>query len=219
MLQKNTQREIGCKMKQLRQEKKMTQAEMAEMMNVSTSAVSKWERGLNGVDIHTACELAKIFEIPVSELMDGYWIDKGEPEEQESQKDTEIQQGIHKFRRVWIGAGGCILVIIIFLCLFFYHRQNDKFTAKVVDEFFVNKSEQLDNKAVYYIIIEYQGKYPEAGSIIHLDDIETENLQYFENAALVHISYWEHYLGREHIGEAENYCIFNLEKPEDTNGM
>ena len=42
--QKSTQEEIGSKIKQLRTEKKMTQAELAEKMNVSSSAISKWEK-------------------------------------------------------------------------------------------------------------------------------------------------------------------------------
>ena len=50
--QKSTQEEIGSKIKQLRIEKKMTQTELAEKMNVSSSAISKWERGLTGLDIH-----------------------------------------------------------------------------------------------------------------------------------------------------------------------
>lgn len=45
--QKSTQEEIGSKIKQLRIEKKMTQAELAEKMNVSSSAISKWERGVS----------------------------------------------------------------------------------------------------------------------------------------------------------------------------
>ena len=42
--QKHTQEEIDSKIKQLRIEKKMTQAELAEKMNVSSSAISKWEK-------------------------------------------------------------------------------------------------------------------------------------------------------------------------------
>ena len=42
--QKSTQEEIGSKIKQLRIEKKMIQAELAEKMNVSSSAISKWEK-------------------------------------------------------------------------------------------------------------------------------------------------------------------------------
>ena len=42
--QKHTQEEIGSKIKQLRIEKRMTQAELAEKMNVSSSAISKWEK-------------------------------------------------------------------------------------------------------------------------------------------------------------------------------
>ena len=42
-----TATEFGRKMAGLRNEKKMTQAELAEMLGVSTQAVSKWETGVS----------------------------------------------------------------------------------------------------------------------------------------------------------------------------
>ncbi len=109
--QKSTQEEIGSKIKQLRIEKKMTQAEVAEKMNVSSSAISKWERGLTGLDIHTACELADIFEISVSELTGKPSGDEENTEKQEGVEDTDTQQKTHKYKGLWMFMGD------VFCCL------------------------------------------------------------------------------------------------------
>ena len=53
----------------LRKEKKLTQAEVAEMMGVTDKAVSKWERDLSFPDINSIPKLAEIFEVSVDDLM------------------------------------------------------------------------------------------------------------------------------------------------------
>ena len=53
----------------IRKEKKMTQAELAEKINVTDKAVSRWERGLGFPDIQTLEPLAQALGISVLELM------------------------------------------------------------------------------------------------------------------------------------------------------
>ena len=56
---------------ELRCEMNMTQLQLAEMLNYSDKAVSKWERGKCCPDITLLPELARYFEISVDELI-GY---------------------------------------------------------------------------------------------------------------------------------------------------
>ncbi len=53
----------------LRKEKGMTQSELAEKMNVTDKAVSKWERNLSCPDINSIPKLAEILGISVEELL------------------------------------------------------------------------------------------------------------------------------------------------------
>ena len=53
----------------LRQEKSMTQLQLAEKMGVTDKAVSKWERNLSCPDIDSLPLLAEIFGISVDELI------------------------------------------------------------------------------------------------------------------------------------------------------
>lgn len=60
---------MGAMIAALRKERGMTQAELAEKMNVTDKAVSKWERDLSCPDINSLPRLAELFEISVDELM------------------------------------------------------------------------------------------------------------------------------------------------------
>ncbi len=62
-------RSIGETIASLRKEKGMTQNELAEKMNVTDKAVSKWERDLSCPDVNTISKLADILEVSIEELL------------------------------------------------------------------------------------------------------------------------------------------------------
>ncbi len=53
----------------LRQDKEMTQIELAEKLNYSDKAVSKWERGESVPDISVLVKIADLFEVPLDYLV------------------------------------------------------------------------------------------------------------------------------------------------------
>ena len=60
---------IGETIASLRKQKGMTQNELAEKMNVTDKAVSKWERDLSCPDINTISKSADILAVSVEELL------------------------------------------------------------------------------------------------------------------------------------------------------
>ncbi|MCM1100310.1 MAG: helix-turn-helix domain-containing protein [Clostridium sp.] len=62
-------RKFGEFIAAVRKEKGWTQAELAEKLNVTDKAVSRWERGLGFPDINTVKPLADALEVSVSEIM------------------------------------------------------------------------------------------------------------------------------------------------------
>ena len=60
---------IGETIAFLRKEKGMTQNELAEKMNVTDKAVSKWELDLSCPDINTISKLADVLNVSVEELL------------------------------------------------------------------------------------------------------------------------------------------------------
>ena len=60
---------IGEIISDLRKEKGMTQNDLAQKMNVTDKAVSKWERNLSCPDVNSIPKLAEILGITVEELL------------------------------------------------------------------------------------------------------------------------------------------------------
>jgi len=59
---------IGTKLQSLRKNKNMTQAQLAEVLNVSPQSVSKWEHDLSAPDIAMLPVIARFFGITMDEL-------------------------------------------------------------------------------------------------------------------------------------------------------
>ncbi len=69
------QTEIGKFIAKCRKEKKLTQAQLAEKLNITDRAVSKWETGKSMPDSSIMLELCAILGITVNELLSGEKID------------------------------------------------------------------------------------------------------------------------------------------------
>ena len=82
---------VGANIKRLRTEKNVTQEQLAEAMNVTCAAVSKWERGDSYPDITLLQPLAFYFDVSLDELV-GY--DKEKVNEQ-------IEKIVEEYRRTW----------------------------------------------------------------------------------------------------------------------
>lgn len=63
--------EIGARLKRLREQKQMTQAQLAEKMNTSRESINLWERGARDMKTGTICALAKVFNVSCDYLLTG----------------------------------------------------------------------------------------------------------------------------------------------------
>jgi len=62
---------VSNSIKKLREERGMTQDELAEKLNVTRQAVSNWETGKTQPDIETLTRLAEIFDVSVERIIYG----------------------------------------------------------------------------------------------------------------------------------------------------
>jgi DNA-binding XRE family transcriptional regulator/desulfoferrodoxin (superoxide reductase-like protein) len=62
---------IGRLILSLRKEKGLTQSQLAESLNVSDKAVSKWERGIGCPDVSLLPEIAGIFGVDLESILSG----------------------------------------------------------------------------------------------------------------------------------------------------
>ncbi len=62
-------KQIGANIASYRKRLRLTQVGLAEKLNYSDKAVSKWERGESAPDVQTLVQLAELFEVSVNDLL------------------------------------------------------------------------------------------------------------------------------------------------------
>lgn len=82
------QKKIGLFLKELRNEKKLTQEALAEELNVSGRTISRWETGSNLPDISLLVALSEFYQVSIPEIIDGRR--RGESMNSEA-KDTAVK--------------------------------------------------------------------------------------------------------------------------------
>ena len=102
---------IGTMISTLRKEKSLTQAQLAEKMNVTDKAVSKWERNLSCPDISSLGKLSEILGVTVDELILVAKEKSCSTNENPSQKIKKIINLI--FKAVTLAMGVAVVVLSI----------------------------------------------------------------------------------------------------------
>ena len=64
-----TQKQLGQKIKKLRDERELSQEELAKFIGISRAALSEVERGNRSLDVFELTKIAKIFELSIDELL------------------------------------------------------------------------------------------------------------------------------------------------------
>lgn len=104
-----------------RKEKSITQSELAEKLNITDRAISKWENGICLPDASNMLDLCKILDITINDLFSGEVVDMKDNEKKleenllemvrtKEQRDKELLT-----MEIFIGV---IISIIMFICIF-----------------------------------------------------------------------------------------------------
>lgn len=106
----------------LRKAKNMTQKELAEKLNITDKAVSKWERGIGYPDITIVSKLANILDVTVNELLNGERTVEERTtcdivESTLDYADKVSEQRNFKTLNIAIGFISLIFLISIFICI------------------------------------------------------------------------------------------------------
>ena len=90
--------EIANRLQQLRAEKGYSQEELAEKLEISRQAVSKWERGESSPDTDNLIRLAKLYNMSLDELLNVKNCDNQDKQSDEAQPESDAHVNI-SFRR------------------------------------------------------------------------------------------------------------------------
>ena len=111
--------QIGANIVAYRKRMGMTQARLAERLNYSDKAVSKWERGESAPDVLTLAQLAELFDVTVNELL----VDPNALPENTGRVERVMERAVEKTlkrkadKRIILGLSS-ILVWFVALLLF-----------------------------------------------------------------------------------------------------
>lgn len=121
------QEKIGKFIAKIRKEKKMTQQELADKLNVTDRAVGNWENGRRIPDVVFYKPLCEILGISLNELLSGEKIKESELKEKTDEVlDNTIKYSTKRIKKIkkTIIIGIIVLLFSIFICTFWtdYNR-------------------------------------------------------------------------------------------------
>lgn len=124
------QKAIGTFIATCRKDKGLTQMQLAEKLNITNRAVSKWETGKSLPDASIMLDLCKILDITVNELLSGERIPMEEYQQKAEQNLVDLQQkkmqaqmSLLKVELIWLGI--CILLIPVHFAINYYFPNNN----------------------------------------------------------------------------------------------
>ncbi len=171
---------IGKLISKIRKEKGMTQKDLADKLNVTDRAVSKWERGLCCPDISLLKDLSSILDISISKLICGEELSDESINKTIQFTEKNIKQRIIKYFNIVLIS--IIILLIIFIVLnilkveFRYHKKY-KYTVdyeamvKAEEDSNLKQYEEIKNNVD--LILNNQG--------IYSDDDYVRITNYIEN--------------------------------------
>ena len=112
----------GNLIKELRTEKGFTQKELAEKLNVSTAAVSKWENGKGFPDISILEKLSSELEISITELIKGERTEENIESDSVAKEIIEISKNEMKFekaRQIFVASALSFTIILVITFILF----------------------------------------------------------------------------------------------------
>ena len=115
------QEKIGKFILKLRKDKKMTQQELADILNVTDRAISHWENGRSIPDISLFKPICEVFDISVNELISGERINKDKLLKQSDENIINTLKNNHKDKKkakhiiILLIIGIVIILTIVFL--------------------------------------------------------------------------------------------------------
>ena len=112
----------GNLIKELRTEKGFTQKELAEKLNVSTAAVSKWENGKGFPDISILEKLSSKLGISITELIKGERTEENIESDSVAKEIIEISKNEIKFekaRQIFVASALSFTIILVITFILF----------------------------------------------------------------------------------------------------
>lgn len=116
---------VGRFIAERRKNKKLTQGKLGEIIGVTDTTISKWERGINAPDISVLNKLSDVLEVSVSEILNGCKIeDHNQLDDDTTLKNIEYYTKITKLKYIKISSYIIMGILTMFAMLFTISNYN-----------------------------------------------------------------------------------------------
>ncbi len=157
----------GCFLSELRKQKGMKQKEVAEAVQVSDKAVSRWETGRGIPDIDSLQRLSDFYEISINEILAGRYLNADEVKESSDDNLREMGKRASGFKKTLFAAIAvniALLVLVVVVFLFGTPKRgvmvmkSRAYSISEMDDFFwdIDRLEKEDTE--YYIDVDRDHK-------------------------------------------------------------
>ena len=159
---------IGLFIKQLREEKKISQQQLADELFIDRSLISKWENGNLAPDIKYIKNLCKIFNVKIEEMIYGEKSNNNNESILKNNMFDFLLKQDSKYKRIKLISivSVTLMIIILFLFLIYYFFQTYN-TTKVYRIYGESDNYIIDNGI---LIITRENTYFKLGNINFSDN-------------------------------------------------
>lgn len=201
---------IGELILQKRKENRITQKQLADLLHLTPSAISKWENDVAVPHISQFPQIAEVLKIPVEELYSltigdfRYTIPStSEPEIKDtthealaSTYEIETRSSSNKSKKCGIHFWVIIVLMILLVSVFMFANRNAKEPVfKVVDEYFSTEMPYFNHTDVYYVIVEFEGNLTEEYLQAYEPELRSTYEDKFHQATVILIQFYDSYEG------------------------
>ena len=126
---------LPTKLVSLRKQKGLTQMELAEKLNVSRQAISRWEVGAAVPSTDNLKFLGDLYDVPVDYFLNDELDNIGKPkEETQEQISSELKKGVFVPRRiVFIGIAVVLVLLAVIISSVIVPNQNKEVIVPMED--------------------------------------------------------------------------------------
>lgn len=187
------QEKIGNFIRELRIKRGMSQKDLAKDLCVSVAAISKWENGRNLPDISNLNAIAEIFQVSLTEILNGEVVLVSPPAANVS---TKMHNHNHSCYIKLVSMFSVVLCLLIGFSIWYLQNTSPEFI--VVNSYYDKPEEVFDSlnfNQIYRVIVQYKGKATdtEISQFYQRITSEIEATQDLSETDAIFIEYYKNY--------------------------
>lgn len=227
---------MGSFIREERKKQQLNQKQLAEALQVSTTTVCKWEKGVNVPDISNLEKLAAIFHVSIQEILNGDAPADVEKEQMEEGNEFVFHPGQNDTgspspvpakppassagKRYWkTGMAVLSAFFLVISTVFAFNSYMSQPRFSVIREFRLEPGDlgiyekHYNSEDVFCIIVKYSGNAEDGDFDKYSTILHDRYYQYFDEFKMIAIAYFDNYDPQKDTFDSGSYqtLFFNTQ--------